>query len=63
VREIDVDVKREVGLAYSAARPPSEVLRGFIAKLQRQRPKAGRAKAAGKTGRWSGARTHKPSEK
>ena len=26
VREIDVDVKREVGLAYSAARPPSEAL-------------------------------------
>ncbi len=34
VREIDVDVKREVGLAYSAARPPSEVLQNFIARLQ-----------------------------
>ena len=45
VREIDVDVKREVGLAYNAARPPSEVLQSFIAKLQRQRPKAGRAKS------------------
>ena len=45
VREIDVDVKREVGLAYSAARPPSEVLQNFIAKLQRQRPKAGRVKS------------------
>src|SRR5437868_10383240 len=45
VREIDVDVKREVGLAYSAARPPSEALRNFIAKLQRQRPKAGRVKS------------------
>ena len=51
VREIDVDVKREVGLAYSAARPPSEALQNFIAKLQSQRPKAGRAKSAGKTGR------------
>jgi DNA-binding transcriptional LysR family regulator len=51
VREIDVDVKRQVGLAYSAARPPSEVLQNFIAKLQRQRPKAGRAKSAGKTRR------------
>jgi DNA-binding transcriptional LysR family regulator len=51
VREIDVDVKREVGLAYSAARPPSEVLQNFIAKLQSQRPKAGRAKPAVKTGR------------
>ena len=51
VREIDVDVKREVGLAYSAARPPSETLQSFIAKLQRQRPKAGRGKSAGKRGR------------
>jgi DNA-binding transcriptional LysR family regulator len=51
VREIDVDVKREVGLAYSAARPPSETLQNFIAKLQSQRPKAGRDKSAGKTGR------------
>jgi hypothetical protein len=45
VREIDVDVKREVGLAYSSTRPPSEVLQNFIAELQRQRPKAGRAKS------------------
>jgi hypothetical protein len=44
-------VKREVGLAYSAKRPPSEALQKFIAKLQRQRPKAGRAKSAGKIGR------------
>jgi len=44
-------VKREVGLAYSSAGPPSEALQNFIAKLQRQRPKAGRAKSAGKTGR------------
>jgi DNA-binding transcriptional LysR family regulator len=46
VREIDVDVKREVGLAYSSARPPSEVLQNFIARLQSARPKAGRAKSA-----------------
>jgi len=45
VRDIDVDVKREVGLAYSAARPPSEVLQNFIASLQSQRPQAGRAKS------------------
>src|SRR5882757_3049304 len=51
VREIDVEVKRQVGLAYSAVRPPSETLQNFIAKLQRQRPAAGRAKSAGKTGR------------
>ena len=45
VREIDVDVKREVGLAYSSARPPSEALQSFIAKLQRQRPKPDRVKS------------------
>jgi len=38
-------VKREVGLAYSAARPPSEALQNFIAKLQRQGAKAGRVKS------------------
>src|SRR3954465_6829409 len=48
VREIDVDVKREVGLAYSAVRPPSEALQNFIARLQSQRPRAGRTKPVGK---------------
>ena len=48
VREIDVDVKREVGLAYSATRPPSEVLQNFIARLQSARPRAARVKSAGK---------------
>src|SRR5882757_1789814 len=47
VREIDVDVKRQVGLAYSAARPPSEVLQSFIARLQNARPTAARAKSGG----------------
>jgi DNA-binding transcriptional LysR family regulator len=51
VREIDVDVKRQVGLAYSAARPPSEVLQGFIAGLQRAHPRAARAKSRGKARR------------
>src|SRR5204863_2536705 len=46
MREIDVDVKRQVGLAYSSARPPSEVLQNFIARLQKLRPKAGRARHA-----------------
>jgi len=46
VREIEVEVKRQVGLAYSAARPPSDVLQNFIARLQKQRPNAGRAKHA-----------------
>jgi hypothetical protein len=51
VRDIDVDVKRQVGLAYSAARPPSEVLQKFIARLQGQRRKTGRAKPVGKAGK------------
>jgi len=38
VREIEVRAKRQVGLAYSAARPPSDVLKDFIARLQKQRP-------------------------
>jgi DNA-binding transcriptional LysR family regulator len=48
IREIDVDVKRQVGLAYSAARPPSEVLQSFITRLQGQRRKRGGAKPVGK---------------
>jgi DNA-binding transcriptional LysR family regulator len=49
VREIEVDVKRQVGLAYSTGRPPSEALQNFIARLQSQRPKTGRTKRLGKT--------------
>jgi len=37
IREIEAKVKREVGLAYSAKRPPCEPLREFIAKLGKQR--------------------------
>ena len=48
VREIEVKVKRHVGLAYSSKRPPSEVLRDFIARIQKQRPGVGRARAAAK---------------
>jgi DNA-binding transcriptional LysR family regulator len=44
VREIEVKVKRPAGLAYSTARPPSEVLRDFIARIQKQRPRATRAR-------------------
>jgi DNA-binding transcriptional LysR family regulator len=51
VRGIDVDVKREVGLAYSAAQPPSAALQNFIARLQRERSKARRAKPAKKVRR------------
>jgi len=46
VREIEVEVKRQVGLAYSAVRPASDVLQNFIAKLGKQRPNAPRAKRA-----------------
>src|SRR6202795_5273363 len=46
VREIEVEVKRQVGLAYSAERPASDVLQNFIAKLGKQRPKVPRAKRA-----------------
>ncbi len=45
VREIEVEVKRQVGLAYSAARPASEVLRNFIARLSKQRPSRGKPAA------------------
>ncbi|SDH80338.1 MULTISPECIES: LysR family transcriptional regulator [Bradyrhizobium] len=51
VREIDVDVKRQVGLAYSAARPLPEALQNFIAQLRPRRPKIRRAKTIGKARR------------
>ncbi len=46
VREIEVDVKRQVGLAYSTAQPASDVLRDFIAKLEQQHPAVRRSKRA-----------------
>jgi DNA-binding transcriptional LysR family regulator len=36
MRDIDVDVKRQVGLAYDTARPPSGVLHKFISGLPKQ---------------------------
>ena len=36
VRAIDVDVTRQVGLAYPSAHPPSDALKEFIASLPRQ---------------------------
>jgi DNA-binding transcriptional LysR family regulator len=47
VREIEVKVKREVGLVYRTSSPPSDALKDFIAKLQKGRRSArtGRAKA------------------
>jgi DNA-binding transcriptional LysR family regulator len=38
VREIEVRVKREVGLAYGAKRPPTEALRDLIATVGKHRP-------------------------
>jgi DNA-binding transcriptional LysR family regulator len=51
VREIEVDVKRQVGLAYSAAKPPSNVLQDFIGKLEKQGSSGGRARRAAKSRR------------
>jgi DNA-binding transcriptional LysR family regulator len=45
VRPIDVDVKREVGLAYSGKRAPSDALQAFIASVRRQRPGKRRSKS------------------
>ena len=51
VREIEVKVKRQVGLAYSATKPPSDILKNFIAKLQKNRPGGRRANHAARAGR------------
>jgi phosphotransferase system HPr-like phosphotransfer protein len=39
VREIEVKVRREVGLAYRASAPLVDALKDFVGKLQRQRRK------------------------
>jgi DNA-binding transcriptional LysR family regulator len=39
VREIEVRVKREVGLAYRASVPLADALKDFVGKLQKQRRK------------------------
>jgi DNA-binding transcriptional LysR family regulator len=39
VREIEVKVKREVGLAYRASVPLVDALKDFVGKLQKQRRK------------------------
>ena len=39
IREIEVKVKREVGLAYRASAPLADALKDFVAKLQKQRRK------------------------
>ena len=51
VRKIEADVQRQVGLAYSATRPPSTVLQNFIARLEKQPPTRGRARTMAKNKR------------
>jgi DNA-binding transcriptional LysR family regulator len=46
VRPIDVEVKREVGLAYSGKRAPSDALQGFITSLRKQRSGKQRGRGA-----------------
>jgi DNA-binding transcriptional LysR family regulator len=41
IREIEVKVKREVGLAYRASVPLADALRDFVGKLRKQRSKRG----------------------
>ena len=41
VREIEVKVTREVGLAYRASVPLADALKEFVGKLQKQRPARG----------------------
>jgi hypothetical protein len=42
IREIEVKVKREVGLAYRASVPLPDALKDFVGKLRKQRSKPGR---------------------
>jgi DNA-binding transcriptional LysR family regulator len=51
VREIEVDVKRQVGLAFSAARPPSDALQKLISSIREQWPVSGRASREAATAR------------
>jgi DNA-binding transcriptional LysR family regulator len=44
IREIDVDLTRQVGLAYRASAPPSDVLQHFIATIEGQPAEKRRAK-------------------
>ena len=46
VREIEVKVRREVGLAYRAPVPLTDALKDFVGKLQKQRAKSTRGRAA-----------------
>ncbi|MGY4496462.1 LysR family hydrogen peroxide-inducible transcriptional activator [Bradyrhizobium sp. GM24.11] len=43
IREIEVKIRREVGLAYRASAPLTDALKDFVGKLQGQRTKSQRA--------------------
>lgn len=43
IREIEVKIRREVGLAYRASAPLADALKDFVGKLQGQRAKSQRA--------------------
>jgi DNA-binding transcriptional LysR family regulator len=43
IREIEVKVKREVGLAYRTSAPLADALKDFVAKVQKQRRKPDRS--------------------
>jgi hypothetical protein len=57
VREIEVDVKRHVGLAYSAARAPSDALQKLMSSIREQRPVGGRTGREAATARPGKRRT------
>lgn len=42
IREIEMKIRREVGLAYRASAPLADALKDFVGKLQRRRRKPGR---------------------
>jgi DNA-binding transcriptional LysR family regulator len=46
IRDIDMDLTRQVGVAYRASPPPSDLLQQFIATLERQPAVKRRGKAA-----------------
>jgi DNA-binding transcriptional LysR family regulator len=46
IREIDVDLTRQVGLAYRASPPPSDLLQNFIATIESQPSGKRRAKVS-----------------
>jgi DNA-binding transcriptional LysR family regulator len=46
IREIDIDLTRQVGLAYRSSPPPSAPLQHFIATIERQPPGKRRGKGA-----------------